>query len=485
MSPRVIMVAFALAAGPLCGVATADTLTAFTGTVQLPANSHETFDVILYRGNSTNDPRFNTTRVQLTSTQADSDGRFILFVPDLSATDDVTIRAKSPALHLGGDAVLTHPASGVWPDANSGITITLQPQSDPNFGIQNNRYAFTSMTFVTDRLPSGNDFANTGAPNQQLSVGTFVGHVALGSGQAIPGQCGLASAWQCNGPLTLNDDAYIDSVKTASSGAAAAAALSANIAAARGHTVLLFVHGYNNTFDQGAGLAARLSYLMEPAAHSTIYYSWPSAAKVLGYPQDQKSAELSAVNLVRVLDALAAGPNPPKTTLVAHSMGSYALTSALYIWALKHPTRQRAFEELVLFAGDVDAALWEARRDDVARVVGRIMFYTNANDQALHMSTCVTGDTRPRVGQLSPWSPPVTGFDATRVASTDGFGHGYLVGSTTVAWNWHEDQNGLPAGPVSPAVRKTPWLVDGGGSWLNTGKLTAETVCRLFSNLHP
>lgn len=484
MTFRTLAYAIVLLAASVTVPAQADTLTTFSGTVALPPGQPASFDVVVYRGNSLTDPQFAIHRVRLASTQTDSDGHFIIFVPDLAASEDVTVRAKNSALRLGGERVLEHPTAGAWPDDNNGISIKLGPQSDPNFGIQNNRYAFTTMTFVTDRAPGGSHFKNTGAPDQQLTVGSFIGHVALGNGQAISGQCGLASGWQCNGPLTLNDDAYIDSLKTEATGAGAGASIVAAAAAARGHTVLLFVHGYNNTFDQGAGLAARLSYLMEPAPHETIYYSWPSAAKVLGYPQDQKNAELSAVNLVKVLDALSNGPNPPKIVLAAHSMGSYALTTALYLWALMHPTRQHVFGEMVLFAGDVDAALWNARKDDIARVVDHIAFYTNANDQALHMSTCVMGDSRPRIGQITSWLPPVAGFDATKVASSDGFGHGYLVGSTTVASSWHADENGLPAGPPSAPLRKTPWLADGGGSWLNTGKLAADTICRLYSNTH-
>lgn len=454
----------------------------FTGSVDLGPTNREPVTVSLYRGNAKTDTAFATNRKLVATTATDSEGRYVFFVPDLPVTDDVTIRAKISATHLGGDAVIAKPTAAAWPETNDVPgPIVLTPQSDPNFGIRINRYARTTMTFVTDREPSAGGFANTAATNETLSTGTFTAHVALGSGQSVPYRCGLASDWICGEAPVTNDDAFVDAPVVEAAGGTVSTNLARVAAAARNRSVLLFVHGYNNTFVQGADTAARLSYLMEPYAHSTIYYSWPSAAKLLGYAQDLKNAELSAFNLVRVLDTLTAGTNPPKVTLAAHSMGSYVLTSALYIWALKHPTKTNAFAGLDLFAGDLDVALWEARRPEIARVVSKIKFYTNANDQALHVSACATGDNRLRIGQIAAWQAPVVGFDATHDASTDGFGHGYLVESTSVALDWNRTAN-APTDNRGQLVR-TPWLGDGGGSLVDAGWLTAGAVCKLFANV--
>jgi esterase/lipase superfamily enzyme len=455
---------------------------AFSGAVDLGPTNHEPVSVSLYRGNAKTDPAFPTNRTLIATTSTDSDGRYIFFLTSLPVSDDVTIRAKSAATHLGGDAVIAKPTASEWPERTDlPNPIVLTSQSDPNFGIRINRYARTTMTFVTDRAAKAGGFSNSAAANETLSAGTFSAHVALGAGQSVPYMCGLATDWICGEAPVTNDDAFVDPPVVEAVGDTVPTNLARVTAAARNHTILLFVHGYNNTFVQGADTAARLSYLMEPYAHSTIYYSWPSAAKLLGYAQDLKNAELSAVNLVRVLDTLTTGTHPPKIVLAAHSMGSYVLTSALYIWALKHPTKTNAFASLDLFAGDLDAALWEARRPEIARVVKRIKFYANVDDQALHVSECATGDNRPRIGQIASWRPPVVGFDATREASTNGFGHGYLVESTSVALDWNRTTNA----PTDNRVQlvRTPWLADGGGSLVNAGKLTAEAICKLFANV--
>ena len=457
----------------------------FSGKVDLTPSAGEPVAVFLYRGNSKTDVAFTTNRKLVATTQTDSDGRFVFLLTDLPIVDDLTIRAKNPALKLGGDAIVTKPSDTAWPESNDVPSpIVLTPQPDPNFGIRINRYARTPMTFVTDREARPTGFANTAASNETLRSGTFFAHVALGNGQSVEHVCGLAIDWICGEAPVSNDDAFIDPPKVEAIGAAVTGSLTRVVAAAHGNQILLFVHGYNNTFQQGAKTAARLSYLMEPSAHSTIYYSWPSAAKLLGYPQDQKNAELSAFNLVKVLNTLTAGAHPPKIVLVGHSMGSYVLTSALYIWALENPNKRNAFSNLDLFAGDLDVALWEARRAAISRVVGHIKFYTNSADQALHVSECATGDARPRIGQVTSWQAPVIGFDATRFASTNGFGHGYLVESTSVALDWYRSSNNLSFANPVPQLVKTPWLADGGGSLIDTGKLTASAVCRLFANLH-
>lgn len=457
------------------------TITAFSGIVA--ADPGQTYQVLLYIGDSKS-AGFNTERKLVAKTETDSSGAFVLVATDLPTTSAVTIRAKNSALSKGGDVVVAPPANGAWPDVTGDLGIQPVPQSDPNFGIRLNRYASKSMYFVTDRAVSGTTFSNTADPQNVMRFGTFQAHVALGSGQAVPHQCGLAATWSCGAAPVRNDDAYIDGIATRGTTEDPKSALASVLSAPEGNTILLFVHGYNNSFAQGAEKAARLSYLMEPAKHTTILFSWPSESKVSGYPQDQKSAQLSArQHLTGLLDVLAKAPTHPRIILAAHSMGSYAITTALDHWATAHPDAQATFSQLVLFAGDVDSQLFATERSGITRVVKQVKIYANQNDQALAMSTCATGDNRQRVGQVVEWTAPLGFFNATPFASTNGFGHGYLVESLSVAANWNKTVDPSPPATLMQTLRRTPWLADGGGGWINTGKLEAEVMCRIFRKL--
>lgn len=469
---------------------TVHSLTGFLGKVDLPPSSTATiYQVDLYEGASS-DPKFYATRRLITSTQTDSEGNFLLVASDLPRVP-LTIRAKNSASRTGGDSIQS-PGTEGWPTTVTGIEISTTAQADPRFGISTNNYARQKMLFVTDRQRGGADFVNTTASNETPSVGVFMAHVALGPGQAVPSQCGIARDWKCDGPQITNDDGFVDNVVINAQGAAARSALADALAAPQGNAILLFVHGYNNSFDQGAATAARLSYLMEPSPHLTLLYSWPSQGKVHGYPQDKNNADKSAkANLVWVLDELSKLPTQPRVTLAAHSMGSYALTTALWNWGLQHPGIGPKFDKLVLFAADLDVSLWTLTYEPViGRIVKHIRFYGNSNDQALRASKCTTGDNVDRVGQVTHWTPPPTppaldlsSFDATPFASTSDYGHGYLTSSLSVALNWNDVTDPAPMPDLKDRVRKLAWLQDGGGGPINWDSAQIAILCSIWTRV--
>jgi esterase/lipase superfamily enzyme len=466
---------------------TSGTLTGFIGkVVGDPGPSGGIYRIDLYQGSST-DPVFYAKRKFITSSQTDADGNFLIVASNL-ALGYVTLRASNASSRLSGDSIYSSGSNG-WPPVVPDIVIKTQTLADPRFGINTNNYARQTMYFVTDRLSNGTDFANTADPNQTPSFGSFLGHVALGPGQAVGSQCGIATDWKCDGRQATNDDGFIDNIATAATGDNAKSKLAAALNNPVGNTVLLFVHGYNNSFDQGGATVARLSYLMEPALHTTLLYSWPSQARIHGYPQDKNSADKSAkANLVWVLDELANLPSHPTIILVAHSMGAYALTTALWEWSISHPEATGTFDKLILFASDLDVSLWsQTYAPSVGRVVRRVRFYGNVNDQALRASKCMTGDDTDRVGQIVVWMPTpgidLTSFDATRFASTSDYGHGYITSSFTVALDWNSITDEAPMSDLKERMAKLAWLEDGGGGVIDFARVQTSALCAIWKQL--
>jgi esterase/lipase superfamily enzyme len=90
---------------------------------------------------------------------------------------------------------------------------------------------------------------------------------------------------------------------------------------AGGHDVLLYVHGYNTTFETAVLDAARLSDGIKFVG-DTMAFSWPSRASLLDYGYDRESAMWSRDSLQQVLDGLIANQVVGHVHIVAHSIGT-------------------------------------------------------------------------------------------------------------------------------------------------------------------
>jgi pimeloyl-ACP methyl ester carboxylesterase len=98
--------------------------------------------------------------------------------------------------------------------------------------------------------------------------------------------------------------------------------------AAGGHDVLVYVHGYNTTFETAVLDAARLSDGIKFVG-DTMMFSWPSRASLLDYGYDRESAMWSRDALQEVLDGLIASPVVGHIHIVAHSIGTMLTMEAL------------------------------------------------------------------------------------------------------------------------------------------------------------
>jgi len=91
--------------------------------------------------------------------------------------------------------------------------------------------------------------------------------------------------------------------------------------------MLLYVHGYNVTFEKAA---RRMAQIVDDLDFEGIpvFYSWPSRGSVSGYPADEASVEWSEQNLGNFLAEAARISGVDTLYLLAHSMGNRALTGA-------------------------------------------------------------------------------------------------------------------------------------------------------------
>ena len=83
--------------------------------------------------------------------------------------------------------------------------------------------------------------------------------------------------------------------------------------------VVVFVHGFNNSFADTAFRVAQLANDLDLPG-SVVTYSWPSRGHPLGYEYDADSALFARDGLQQLLENIQAG-GAKRIVLVAHSMG--------------------------------------------------------------------------------------------------------------------------------------------------------------------
>jgi esterase/lipase superfamily enzyme len=145
--------------------------------------------------------------------------------------------------------------------------------------------------------------------------------------------------------------------------------------------VVLFVHGFNYSFDESLAITLRMVQRTGIQA-IPIAYSWPSQAKVSAYGSDYDRNEWSIDQLRGFIRDLVQAL-PPGTVLhvVAHSMGNRAV-----LWALARLNLpQERLGQLIMIAPDVDTEIFE---DLVSRSGPfiRKTLYVSKHDLALQAS---------------------------------------------------------------------------------------------------
>jgi esterase/lipase superfamily enzyme len=208
--------------------------------------------------------------------------------------------------------------------------------------------------------------------------------------------------------------------------------LKAKIAGSHNQEALVFVHGYNVTFEAAARRTAQLAYDLKFDG-AAIFFSWPSQGGVLKYAVDETNVVWAAPHLKDFLVAVARQSGAKSVHLIAHSMGNRALTSALAAVAAEARDSAPMFREVVLTAPDIDADVF--KRDiapAIRRTAQRVTLYASSNDEALALSKKLHG--YPRAGDSGAELIVVDGLDTIDVSNVDTslLGHSYYGSNDTV-----------------------------------------------------
>ncbi|MEE8098621.1 MAG: alpha/beta hydrolase, partial [Hyphomicrobium sp.] len=183
---------------------------------------------------------------------------------------------------------------------------------------------------------------------------------------------------------------------------------------------ILFVHGYNTSFDHALYRAAQISYDLEFDGAAFIY-SWPSGGAVASYTYDRESAGQAQPYLRKFLDLIVKQSGAKTISIIAHSMGTQPLLEVLKDMKSTAPD-ELIISQIILAAPDVDADTFTNLAHRIEGLAKGVTLYAASNDRALIVSRNFWQN--PRAGDV-PASGPliVPGIDTIDVtaASTDTF----------------------------------------------------------------
>ena len=100
------------------------------------------------------------------------------------------------------------------------------------------------------------------------------------------------------------------------------------VAKAPGRSVLIFVHGFNNRFEDAVFRFAQIAHDSDMQA-VPVLFTWPSRGSLLAYGYDRESTNYSRDALELLLQVLARDPTVGEVSILAHSMGNWVTMEAL------------------------------------------------------------------------------------------------------------------------------------------------------------
>lgn len=185
---------------------------------------------------------------------------------------------------------------------------------------------------------------------------------------------------------------------------------------------IVFVHGYNTTFDNGIYRTAQIAYDLKFDG-APFHYSWPSGGGLSSYTYDRESSGQSVPYMREFFDLVIKESGAKKISVIAHSMGNQPALQVLRDIKSSSPPGV-VISQIILAAPDVDRDNFENIAKEISGLANGITLYAASNDFALNASRRFHGGV-PRAGDVPTEGPLVLpGIDTIDVTavSTDSFG---------------------------------------------------------------
>jgi esterase/lipase superfamily enzyme len=196
--------------------------------------------------------------------------------------------------------------------------------------------------------------------------------------------------------------------------------------AAEQKQVLVFVHGFNVTFENALRRAAQLVYDLHFPGVAALY-SWPSEGSIPDYMIDANNVTWAEPYFEEFLRILRDEIGAETVHIISHSMGSRLVSNTVARWSGPAPAGQ-----VVFAAPDIDAQVFQHLAATFGGKADRFTLYASSEDLALKASKKLQKYSRAGESGLGlVIVPDVDSIDASSV-KTDFLNHSYFGDADSV-----------------------------------------------------
>lgn len=203
------------------------------------------------------------------------------------------------------------------------------------------------------------------------------------------------------------------------------------------HQVIIFVHGFNNTYADAVFRFAQIVHDSGTDA-APILFTWPSRGRVFDYLYDRESANYSRRALEDLILQAAKSPDVSDVTILAHSMGGWLAAEALRGVAMREKSIPAKIKNVVLASPDIDIDVFRRQFTEMGPKRPHFAILTSRRDKALEVSGWLSGGVN-RLGgsDLRPYAPlfdelGVSVIDTSAIATNDSLGHNAFADSPEI-----------------------------------------------------
>jgi esterase/lipase superfamily enzyme len=197
--------------------------------------------------------------------------------------------------------------------------------------------------------------------------------------------------------------------------------------AAKSRRVLVFVHGFNTTFERALIWFAQIAHDADADA-APVLFSWPSRGSIFDYAYDRESANFSRDAFERLLREIVADPSVGEVTLLAHSMGAWLATETLRQMAIKDNSIHPKIRNVILASPDLDVDVFRVQLQRFGTPRPNFTVFVSRRDRALRLSRRIAGNVE-RLGVVDPAAKPWLSAEGIDVID--------LTGAPNTSWSRH------------------------------------------------
>ena len=207
------------------------------------------------------------------------------------------------------------------------------------------------------------------------------------------------------------------------------------VATSASKSVVVFIHGFDNTFNQACQRTAQMAWDLDKSI-APVMFSWPATGTLAltAYNHDLQSAMNAVDQLHSFLNTVVHASGASSVHIIAHSLGNRILLAALKSLEKSGIAGAQPFDQTVLAAPDIDRVAFLQAYPALRHLSRKASIYVSSHDSALKASEKFWAQT-PRIGDAR-YLQVFEGMDTIDVSSIDfqyfGMGHAYFANNRLV-----------------------------------------------------